>query len=159
MMDLEALLPPECVARASDIASRKRALVAAADLLAQRHPELSARRLFDALTERERLGSTGIGDGVAIPHCRLDCPRMMAAFLRLEQAVDYDAIDGQPVDLLFALVVPRQEARIHLEMLALLAALFGDAAERDRLRSAPSSQALGERLRTALRRRADRPRP
>lgn len=158
-MDFETLLPSECVAQVSDIASRKRALTAIADLLAQRHPEISARQLLDALAEREQLGSTGIGEGVAIPHCRLDCQRMMAAFLRLEQGIDYDAIDEQPVDLLFALVVPRQETRLHLQVLALLAAAFGDRMLRDQLRQAPSAQALAERLREALRSRVKQPQP
>lgn len=158
-MDFETLLPSECVAQVSDIASRKRALTAIADLLAQRHPEVSARQLLDALAEREQLGSTGIGEGVAIPHCRLDCQRMMAAFLRLEQGIDYDAIDEQPVDLLFALVVPRQETRLHLQVLALLAAAFGDRMLRDQLRQAPSAQALAERLREALRSRVKQPQP
>lgn len=158
-MDFEILLPSECVAQVSDIASRKRALTAIADLLAQRHPEVSARQLLDALAEREQLGSTGIGEGVAIPHCRLDCQRMMAAFLRLEQGIDYGAIDEQPVDLLFALVVPRQETRLHLQVLALLAAAFGDRMLRDQLRQAPSAQALAERLREALRSRVKQPQP
>ena len=158
-MDFETLLPSECVAQVSDIASRKRALTAIADLLARRHPEISARQLLDALAEREQLGSTGIGEGVAIPHCRLDCQRMMAAFLRLEQGIDYDAIDEQPVDLLFALVVPRQETRLHLQVLALLAAAFGDRMLRDQLRQAPSAQALAERLREALRSRVKQPQP
>ena len=158
-MDFETLLPSECVAQVSDIASRKRALTAIADLLARRHPEVSARQLLDALAEREQLGSTGIGEGVAIPHCRLDCQRMMAAFLRLEQGIDYDAIDEQPVDLLFALVVPRQETRLHLQVLALLAAAFGDRMLRDQLRQAPSAQALAERLREALRSQVKRPQP
>lgn len=158
-MDFEILLPSECVAQVSNIASRKRALAAIADLLAQRHPEVSARLLLDALAKREQLGSTSIGEGVAIPHCRLDCRRMMAAFLRLEQGIDYDAIDGQPVDLLFALVVPRQETRLHLQALTLLAAAFGDRMLRHRLRQAPSTQALAERLREALRSQARQPRP
>ena len=146
MVRIEDLLPPECVHRAVSAQSRKRSLDFAADLLAERHPGVDARPLFDALMERERLGSTGIGEGVAIPHCRLECPGMMAAFIRLAEPVDYDAPDGKPVDLLFVLVVPPGENSAHLEVLATLATVFRDPATRDRLRQAGSSEELSATL-------------
>ena len=143
MLPIENLLARECIRQAVPAHSRKRALDLAADLLAEQHPGVPARRLFEALMERERLGSTGIGEGVAIPHCRLDCPDMMAAFFSLEKAVDYDAPDDQPVDLVFVLVVPLKETAAHLEVLALLASVFGDPVIRARLRSAGSADELG----------------
>ena len=138
MVHIEDLLPPECVRRAVSAHSRKRSLDFAADLLAEQHSGVEARPVFDALMERERLGSTGIGEGVAIPHCRLECPRMMAAFFLLAEPVDYDAPDDKPVDLVFVLVVPPRETSAHLDVLATLSTVFRDPATRDRLRQAGS---------------------
>jgi len=126
--------------------SRKRSLDFAADLLAEQCPDVDARPLFDALMERERLGSTGIGEGVAIPHCRLQCPAMMAAFFRLAEPVDYDAPDDVPVDLVFVLVAPPGENSAHLKVLATLAGVFRDEATRGRLRRAGSSEQLARIL-------------
>ena len=146
MVRIEDLLPPECVRRAVSAHSRKRSLDFAADLLAEQYSGVDARPLFDALMERERLGSTGIGEGVAIPHCRLECPGMMAAFFLLAEPVDYDAPDGKPVDLVFVLVVPPGENSAHLEVLATLASVFRDPATRERLRRAASSGDLSDTL-------------
>ena len=146
MARIEDLLPPECVRRAVAAHSRKRSLDFAADLLDEQHPGVDARPLFDALMERERLGSTGIGEGVAIPHCRLECPGMMAAFFVLAEPVDYDAPDGKPVDLVFVLVVPPGENSAHLDVLATLATVFRDPATRDRLRQAGTCEELGATL-------------
>ncbi len=146
MVRIEDMLRPECIRRAVRAHSRKRALDLAADLLAEQHPGVVARRLFESLMERERLGSTGIGEGVAIPHCRLPCPGMMAAFFSLASAVDYDAPDGKPVDLVFVLVVPPDETAAHLEALSMLATIFQDSATRCDLRQAASSPELGERF-------------
>jgi len=142
MEDMRAILTPGCTRCAVDAQSRKRALEVASDLLAAEHQSLSARELFDQLMSRERLGSTALGEGVAIPHCRTSCSEITAAFLHLTQPVDYDAVDGAPVDLLFVLVVPEDETSAHLDMLAQLAALFGEDDNRSKLRDAPSDGAL-----------------
>ena len=155
MLRIDKLLAPECVRRGLPAHSRKRTLDIAADLLSERHPDVAARHLFDALMARERLGSTGIGDGVAIPHCRLECQGMKAALFSLDQPVDYDAPDEQPVDLIFVLVVPVDEANAHLEALSLLAAIFKDADTRRRLREASSSGELDQRFREAAGRQAE----
>ena len=151
MLDMESLLSPGCVCCRADAGSRKQALDLAAGMLARAQPKISAHALLRSLMERERLGSTGIGEGVAIPHCRQECPHTLGALLSLARPVDFDADDGQPVDLLFVLVAPRDEARAHLEALARLAAVFGDERERGRLRSAASAEALGERFLAAAR--------
>ena len=143
MVSIDELLPRACIRRGVPAHSRKRSLDFAADLLAEQHPGLDARPLFDALMERERLGSTGIGEGVAIPHCRQECPHMMAAFFLLAEPVDFDAPDEMPVDLVFVLVVPPEETSAHLEVLAALGAVFNDPATRARLRHAGSSVELG----------------
>lgn len=126
--------------------SRKRVLQAASDLLAEAHPALPARTLFDELMIRERLGSTGIGEGVAIPHCRLDCEEILGALISLEQPVDFEAMDSQPVDLLFVLVVPREENTAHLELLAALARMFSNPENRQLLREAESAAELYQQL-------------
>jgi len=146
MADISRILARASTRNGALAQSRKRALEYASDLLAANHAELSARALFDGLMGRERLGSTALGEGVAIPHCRMECPRILGAFVRLEQPVDYDAPDGEPVDLLFVLVVPPSEQSAHLEVLATLARVFQDPDNRRRLRSQTSDAALYDEL-------------
>lgn len=143
MIDIRSILEKGCTKRGVTANSRKRLLEYASDLLADRY-ELPARQLFDELMSRERLGSTGLGDGVAIPHCRLPCDRVHAACLTLAAPVDYDAIDGEPVDLVFVLVVPPEETSAHLEILAVLARLYGNADNRSSLRKSTSDDDLYE---------------
>lgn len=151
---MESLLPTASVLWAVVAASRKRVLDVAADALAEAQPKISARALSSALMERERLGSTALGEGVAIPHCRLECPRMLGGLLSLAQPVDFDAADGRPVDLLFILVAPKHEPSAHLQALARLAAIFGDADERAWMRGALSAAQLKQRFLDAARRRS-----
>ncbi len=146
MADITTILSRDCTRASVTAPSRKRALEAAADLLAEHYPDLSARKLFDELMARERLGSTGLGDGVAIPHCRIPCQQISAALLHLREAVDYESMDDEPVDLLFVLVVPPDETTAHLDLLANLARIFGDAENRRRLRDLASDDALYQEL-------------
>ncbi len=102
-----------------------------------------AAAIADSLRQRERLGSTAIGHGVAIPHGRSrDYAQARAAFLRLDTPVDFGAADGQPVDLVFAMVVPEHFTQEHLQWLAELAERFAEPALRDALRSAVDAAAL-----------------
>ncbi len=146
MFDITTILDRNTTRTDVDAQSRKRAIEIAADLLADQHDDLTARTLFDELMNRERLGSTALGDGVAIPHCRTGCERIHAAFLRLQEPVDYDAPDGAPVDLLFVLVVPPEESSAHLEVLASLARLFQDPENRRALRAQASDDDLYRKL-------------
>lgn len=99
--------------------------------------------IADGLRAREAVGSTGIGRGVAIPHCRSAATaRPVAAFLRLASPVDFRAHDGQPVDLVFAIATPEGQAQRHLDTLSELADRFADPAFRDALRRAPDITAL-----------------
>ena len=157
MIELNSLLPADCVRSGVTVNSRKAVLEWVADRLAMAHPGISSRSLFNALMERERLGSTGLGAGVAVPHCRLDCPRLMGALLSLTRPVSFDAPDGEPVDLLFILIAPQDEPSAHLEALAAVARVFGDPAERDRLRDAGSDEALKHRFVEAAQRLASLP--
>ncbi|MGD8418756.1 MAG: PTS sugar transporter subunit IIA [Pseudomonadales bacterium] len=143
MVDVRSILAPTCTRAGVATNSRKRLLEYASDLLAETY-ELPARELFDELMNRERLGSTGLGDGVAIPHCRIDCDRIHAACLTLDKPVDYDAMDGEPVDLVFVLIVPPEENSVHLELLAALARLYGNPESRARLRACRSDDELFE---------------
>ena len=144
-MDIRNILEPGCTRAGVAAGSRKRLLQYASDLLAE-HYDLPARTLFDELMNRERLGSTGLGEGVAIPHCRLPCEAIHAAFLTLQEPVDYDAADGEPVDLVFVLIVPPTENKAHLEILAELARLFGSPENRASLRASTTDDELFERV-------------
>lgn len=116
--------------------SKKSALEALSEVLASSDPALAPGTVFHCLIARERLGSTGLGDGVAIPHARLpQVERAVGAFVKLSQGVDFDALDEQPVDLLFGLVVPADCTDEHLQILADLAELVGDRTVRAALRS------------------------
>ena len=146
MTDITHILSREHTRTGVEARSRKRVLEAISDLLCEDSEELNPRSLFDELQARERLGSTGLGDGVAIPHCRIACDKISAAFLTLAEPVDYDAPDGQPVDLLFVLIVPPDENQAHLDVLADLARIFSEPDNRARLRGAANSTELYEEL-------------
>lgn len=117
--------------------SKKRVLEQIASLVAGDIPGLEAHDIFENLIARERLGSTGFGNGIAIPHCRLaGCSVPLCALVRLDMPIDYDALDGAPVDLLFVLLVPEAATEEHLELLRQIAALLDRADVRERLRKA-----------------------
>jgi len=102
--------------------------------LAAVEPALEAESLLGVLREREALQSTGIGEGVAIPHGKIDgLDRLVAAFARSTTGVDFDSIDGQPTQLLFLLVVPEQSGGQHLKALARISRFFRDASFREKL--------------------------
>jgi PTS system nitrogen regulatory IIA component len=141
-MHLLDLLAPARVLAGAKVSSKKRLLELLAQLLAEGDAERE-RALFDGLCQRERLGSTGLGHGVAIPHGRSAAIAVATgAVVRLAEPVDFGASDGQPVDLLFALAVPEHFTQQHLVLLAQLAEMFGDEGFRARLRAAPDSEAL-----------------
>ena len=105
--------------------SKKRALEELGQLLSAGQAGLTQESVFESLVGRERLGSTGLGKGIAIPHGRISGQeKAIGAFLKLDEGVDFDAIDGKPVDLMFALLVPEHFTDEHLAILAALAALF-----------------------------------
>ena len=136
------LLGPDAVL-ASVKASGKKALVAELASRAAALYRLDERRLFDRLLERERLGSTGIGSGIAIPHGRmagLDKPRGL--FARLANPVDFDAIDDRPVDIVFLLGAPEGAGADHLKALARVSRLLRDRSLVEKLRATESAEAL-----------------
>ena len=142
-MTLEALLSPRLSLCHLAGSSKKKLLLNIAQAIAEQYPQLDADTIFNQLIARERLGSTGIGDGVAIPHCRLPgCEHAIGVLCTTDPAVDFDAVDRQPVDLLFALLVPEDAEQEHLETLAEIAALFSDSRVREKLRQAESGDEL-----------------
>jgi PTS system nitrogen regulatory IIA component len=123
--------------------SKKRALEQIANLISREVPELDEQIVYEALIAREKLGSTGFGNGIAIPHCRLrGCESPVSALLHMEKPIDFDAIDGAPVDLLFVLLVPEAATDAHLELLRQIASMLDRKDVRDKLRSASSNEAL-----------------
>ena len=109
-------------------ASKKRVLEELGGLLAASAEGLVKDRVFDKLLERERLGSTGLGQGIALPHARIKgVEDARGALVQLQSGIDFDAIDGQPVYLVFGLLVPEEATQEHLDLLAKLATLFSDA--------------------------------
>ncbi|EIJ43673.1 PTS IIA-like nitrogen-regulatory protein PtsN [Beggiatoa alba B18LD] len=141
-MRISDILSPERMLCNVQASSKKRVLEYFSRLLATETSSLTTREIFESLLSRERLGSTGLGRGVAIPHARVpDCQLTLAAFVQLEQGIDYDAIDRQPVDLLFALMVPENCTEEHLQILAMLAEMFSNEKFRETLRNLPDCQA------------------
>ncbi|MDX2464617.1 MAG: PTS IIA-like nitrogen regulatory protein PtsN [Porticoccus sp.] len=123
--------------------SKKRVLENLSHFLADRSTEIDSDELYQGLLARERLGSTGIGDGVAIPHCRMaSCSKITGAFLKLEDPIDFDAIDNIPVDLVFALIVPEEQNDEHLQVLSAIAELLQEEEVRAELRRATSAEQL-----------------
>ena len=134
-MNISELLIQERVTCCPPIGSKKRLLENISELLARKQPQLSKNEIFNSLISREKLGTTGLGRGVAIPHGRLGgLRRPVCAFIRIEQPIEFDALDGQPVDLVFALIVPEDSTDEHLQILSTIAALFSNPAFCSRLR-------------------------
>jgi len=137
------LLPGPDAVLASVKASGKKALLAELASRAATVFKLDDRRLFDRLLERERLGSTGIGGGIAIPHARLtSIAKPVGLFARLTTPVDFESIDERPVDVVFLLVAPEGAGADHLKALARVSRLLRDRALVDKLRATESADAL-----------------
>jgi len=142
-MLISDLLTPEMIRCDVHTSSKKRLLEVISEELARNSDEFSQREIYESLIARERLGSTGLGNGVAIPHGRVKGARHVAgSFFRLSKPLPFDAVDGKPVDLLFALAVPEDCGEDHLKLLAHIAELFSDTELLEKLRSAENSGQL-----------------
>ncbi|HLW04537.1 MAG TPA: PTS IIA-like nitrogen regulatory protein PtsN [Azoarcus sp.] len=138
------LLPIEHVVVDFDASSKKR-VFEQAGLLFENNLGIARSDVFDSLFSRERLGSTGLGQGIAIPHGRIKgLQKAAGAFFRLKNPVQFDAPDGQPVNMLFVLLVPEQANQQHLQLLSELAQMFSDAAICARLETAPTEAEVHE---------------
>lgn len=146
-MKLAQLISQDSVICNADVSSKKRALELLAELLAKASANVDAFDIFQHLTDREKLGSTSLGHGVAIPHARTSgSDKAIGAFIKLENGIDFDSPDNKPTDLLFALMVPEHYTDEHLEILSGLASCFSDEALCHNLRSSDTSKALYDRL-------------
>jgi PTS system nitrogen regulatory IIA component len=138
---LSRLLPLSNVTLDLDVTSKKR-LFEHAGLAFENYQQIPRSDVFDSLFSREKLGSTGLGQGVAIPHgCIKGMKEAVGAFLRLTTPVPFDAPDGKPVSLVFILLVPERATDLHLQILSELAQLFSDRSMREYLLSAESAEA------------------
>lgn len=123
-------------------ASSKKRVFEQAGLLFENHDGIARSTVYDALFAREKMGSTGLGLGIAIPHGRIKgLKQALGAFMRLTAPVQFDAPDGQPVGLIFVLLVPEAATEHHLQMLSELAQMFSDKAFREQLAAAPDPAA------------------
>jgi nitrogen PTS system EIIA component len=146
-MQISEILSAERVCCDSSDASKKAALEKLASLIASGSSSLTQKEVFDSLLTRERLGSTGLGHGVAIPHGRLNHDsRTLGAFVRLQSPVDYDSPDREPVDILFALLVPQESTDEHLQILSQLAEKFSDTDLLNQLRTEKSEDVIFDLL-------------
>jgi PTS system nitrogen regulatory IIA component len=141
-MEITDILSPAAVIHNLRATSKKQAL----QDLAHRIQELNGlpeRMVFDVLMDRERLGTTGIGNGIAIPHGKpAGIEKLIGVFARLERSIDFESIDEQPVDLIFLLLAPESAGADHLKALARVSRLLRDKTVCDKLRTADSSDAL-----------------
>jgi len=142
-MKIANLITLDRVSCDNNAKSKKKVLEALSSLLVSASADLSAEEIFESLINRERLGSTGLGHGVALPHARLPGrEKAVGAFIKLDQPVDFDAIDNQPTDLLFCLLVPDHFTDEHLEILSQLATIFSDKAFCEELRKSSTEEQL-----------------
>jgi PTS system nitrogen regulatory IIA component len=141
-MDIEELLDRRAVTPKVSAPTKRHALSLVAETAARRFG-LDAGEVLEALLVREQAGSTGVGGGVAVPHARLrDLDRMRGIFVRLESPVEFDAVDGRPVDLLFALLAPTEAGSEHLRALARVSRLLRQRDLREQLREARTPDAI-----------------
>ncbi|MDH5483857.1 MAG: PTS IIA-like nitrogen regulatory protein PtsN [Gammaproteobacteria bacterium] len=148
-MDIKQLIAPERVICLSEISSKKRILEQLAKLLGTGAIGYDPAEIFNRLIERERLGSTGLGHGVALPHGRMGSEqKTIGAFIKLDRPIDFDSPDGQPADLLFALLVPEHHTDEHLQILASLAGMFSDPGFCNSIRQCGSDEELFRHLST-----------
>jgi nitrogen PTS system EIIA component len=129
-----------------DVSTKTQLLEQIAALLATRNG-LSEKFILESLTAREQLGSTGVGHGVAIPHARMNqCAVAAGVFVRTKSAIPFDAPDGKPVSVFLGLIVPNKAAELHLQILAIAAAMLGDRNFRDKLKTCTDASVVRELL-------------
>ncbi len=148
-MTISALLSPERIFINTDISSKKRLLEFISDKIADQL-DLPQTTIYSNLLDRERLGSTGLGNGFAIPHARLnDLDATIGCFIRLNQPVKFEAPDNKPVDLVFTIIIPEEATDEHLRILSSLAKIFSQAEICDSIRSADSCDEIARIIQMA----------
>lgn len=146
MNHIAKLLPPSNILLDLDVTSKKR-LFEQVGLIFENHQGIARSTVFDSLFAREKLGSTGLGQGVAIPHGRVKGIKdAIGAFVRLINPVPFDAPDGKPVGVVFVLLVPEAATELHLQILSELAQFFSDPEMRNQLGSGSDAAALHQKI-------------
>ncbi|KXF80044.1 PTS IIA-like nitrogen regulatory protein PtsN [Enterovibrio coralii] len=141
-MELKDVLKLDCTKSAVLCSSKKRALELISELAANELDQ-NPQKLFECMLGREKMGSTGIGNGIAIPHGRIfNSDHAVGVLIQCAEPIEFDAIDNQPVDLMFALFVPDDQCKEHLTTLSLIAQKLGDKQICRQLRNASSDQEL-----------------
>jgi len=141
-MQIDEILTIDNIYCAIECSSKKNALEFIANELGKSYG-CGSQEIFDSLITRERLGSTGLGKGIAIPHGRMKhSEKTIAGFMQLKEKIDFDAMDNQPVDLIFALLVPENSTQEHLQILAKLAELFAKDQFTQQLRSSAAPEEI-----------------
>ncbi|WP_318472799.1 PTS IIA-like nitrogen regulatory protein PtsN [Photobacterium leiognathi] len=141
-MQLSHVLSLDCTKSAVPCSSKKRALELISEIAAV-HLDQNPQPLFECMLNREKMGTTGIGNGIAIPHGRIsNSDQAIAVLVQCQEPIDFDAIDNQPVDLLFALFVPEDQCKEHLKTLASMAEKLGNKQVCKQLRNAKNDQEL-----------------
>lgn len=143
MTELAEIIKPDSVLCNAHARSKKHCLEILSELLVRSIPDTAADDIFESLIERERLGCTGLSAGVAFPHCRVEgLEQSQAALIKLSEAVEFDASDGEPVDLVFGLLVPQIIDDSHHEDISVISTLLGDQTLRAGLRKCNTSKDL-----------------
>ena len=146
-VSLEGILDPERVVCGVSARSKKHAIDMLSEVLASGERPLNKLEVFENLMTRERLGSTAIGHGIAIPHARIDSLlKIRAAFIRMDDPTEFDAADGKPVHILLGLLVPQGNEEQHLALLSTIATLLGDPKYRAALNAADDPDTLYDLL-------------
>ncbi len=145
---ISKIMPIENVLLDSDSSSKKR-VFERVGILFENSRQIARSQVFDSLFAREKLGSTGLGQGVAIPHARIKGLReAVGAFIKTHTPIPFDAPDGQPVSLIFVLLVPERATDLHLQLLGQLAQMFGDKPFREQLLNSNDPAAIHQLLTT-----------
>lgn len=148
-MTISALLSPDRIFIDTDISSKKRLLEFISNTVADQF-DLPRSKIYSNLLDRERLGSTGLGNGFAIPHARLsNLDTTIGCFIRLDQPVKFEAPDNKPVDLVFTIIIPENATDEHLQILSSLAKIFSQTEIREAIRSAESNDEVARIIHTA----------
>jgi len=148
-MTISALLSPQKIFLDTDISSKKKLLELIANIVADQ-TQLSESSIYSNLLNRERLGSTGLGQGFAVPHARVaELDKTTACFFRLKEAVNFEAPDNQPVDLVFTIIIPQEATEEHLLILSSLASIFSRTEVCDAIRGAGSREEIAQIIESA----------
>jgi PTS system nitrogen regulatory IIA component len=142
-MKIASVLSPQRTQCRLQASSKKRAIELAAAFIAETNDRINEQELYRSLIAREKVSPTGLGEGIAIPHCRMaNCTGIMGTLITLEQPVEFESMDDQPVSTLFILIVPEKEMDAHLEVLAMLVEKFQQSEFREKLLAARDANEL-----------------